>query len=47
MKLLPSLPASVTVVAFDAVTVRVEDEPAATDAGLALIWTVGGVLFPV
>jgi hypothetical protein len=41
---LPSLPATVTVVALDAVTVKVEGAPAATDVGLAVIATVGAAV---
>lgn len=37
---LPSLPVTVTVVALDAVTVNVDELPAATDVGLAVIATV-------
>jgi hypothetical protein len=44
---LPSLPLIVTEVAFAAVTVRVEDAPAAIDAGLAVIATVGRVFVGV
>jgi hypothetical protein len=45
---LPSLPATVTVVALVAITVKVEELPAATDAGLASIATVGaGDLLPM
>jgi hypothetical protein len=44
---LPSLPATVTEVAFAAVTVRVEDAPAAIDAGLAVMATVGAVFVGV
>jgi hypothetical protein len=39
--LLPSEPVRVTVVAFVATTVRVEEPPAETDAGLAVMVTVG------
>jgi hypothetical protein len=38
---LPSLPATVTVVAFAAVTVRVEELPAAIEVGFAEMVTVG------
>jgi len=38
---LPSLPATVTLVALVAITVKVEELPAATDAGLAVMATVG------
>jgi hypothetical protein len=38
---LPSLPDTVTVVAFVAVTVRVEELPAAIEVGLAAMVTVG------
>jgi hypothetical protein len=44
---LPSLPLMVTEVAFAAVTVRVEDAPAAIDAGLAVMVTVGAVFVGV
>jgi hypothetical protein len=37
----PSLPLTVTVVAFVAATVSVEEPPAAMEAGLALMVTVG------
>ena len=37
---LPSLPATVTAVAFDAVTVSVAELPAAMEVGLAVIVTV-------
>ena len=39
---LPSLPVTVTWVAFIAVTVNVDEPPAAIDAGLAVMLTVGG-----
>jgi hypothetical protein len=39
----PSLPATVTEVAFVAVTVKVDEEPAVIDIGLATIFTVGAV----
>ena len=39
--MVPSLPATVTCVALVAVTVRVDELPAATEVGLALIATVG------
>ena len=39
---LPSLPATVTWVAFVAVTVNMDELPAAIEAGLAAIATVGG-----
>ena len=38
---LPSVPDTVTWVAFRAVTVRVEEAPELIDAGLAVIWIVG------
>lgn len=38
---LPSLPLTVTDVAFAAVTVSVEEPPASTEVGLALMLTVG------
>jgi hypothetical protein len=41
VNLLPSEPVSDTPVAFLAVTVRIEELPAVTDAGLAAIVTVG------
>ena len=40
---LPSVPVTVTWVALLAVTVNVEDPPAATDAGLATMVTVGAI----
>jgi hypothetical protein len=43
LSLLPSVPVRVTVVAFAAVTVSVEDPPALIDAGLAVMLTVGPV----
>ena len=44
---LPSVPVTVTWVALLAVTVNVEDPPAATDAGLATMVTVGTVAVTV
>ena len=44
---MPSDPEIVTVVAFVAVTVNVDDAPAAIEAGLAVIVTVGVVVGPV
>jgi hypothetical protein len=44
--LLPSDPLTVTLVAFAAVTVNVEEPPAAIDAGLAVMLTVGLEGFP-
>ena len=44
---LPSVPVTVTVVALEAATVKVEEPPAVMDAGLALTETVGVVLDPV
>ena len=41
VNLLPSEPVSETPVAFVAVTVRIEELPAVTDAGLAVIVIVG------
>jgi hypothetical protein len=41
VKVDPSLPETVTCVAFTAVTVRVEDWPEVMAVGFALIWTVG------
>jgi hypothetical protein len=41
---LPSLPATVTSVALDAITVRFVEAPAATAVGLAEMLTVGGAI---
>jgi hypothetical protein len=41
---LPSVPVTVTDVALDAVTVRVEEPPELIDVGLALMPTVGAVV---
>ncbi len=41
---MPSVPLTVTVVAFVAVTVKVDEPPEVIDAGLAVMLTVGVVL---
>ena len=43
---MPSDPVTVTVVAFVAATVNVEEAPAVIDVGLAVIVTVGAVVSP-
>ncbi len=45
--LLPSLPATVTVVALVALTVNIDEALAVTDAGLALMATVGAAVVPL